>query len=343
MDRIGITLRDLSYTEMLASARLADRAGLHSAWVPESVGKHDAMTIIAALARETSTCRLATGVLNVYSRHPVQTLMAACTLDEISSGRFMLGVGSGNREQLRKIGAADLDRPIRRVREFVEIVRQGLDQDQSSYQGELFAVSELAQRSKRPDARVPVCIAAHNPQMLRLAGEVGDGVLLNMLSIEELPRARAHIEEGRQKAGRDGDFDLACYVLTCLSDDEDEARRSSKTVIASFCASPIFRRRLENLGSSFAATGARVYDTYRSAGAGAAVALIGDDMVDQFSVAGNTARLTRRLQELRAAGVTLPILSVFPTPLRLKQFFPPLPADGLPQAVAHVIGELAPA
>src|SRR5574342_1135340 len=92
----GITLRDLSWEETLACAEQADAIGVDSLWVPESITRREALLVLAGLAARTRRAGLASGVTNVYARHPIQTLMAAATLDEISAGRFMLGLGSGN-------------------------------------------------------------------------------------------------------------------------------------------------------------------------------------------------------------------------------------------------------
>jgi alkanesulfonate monooxygenase SsuD/methylene tetrahydromethanopterin reductase-like flavin-dependent oxidoreductase (luciferase family) len=337
---VGVTLRDLSYPDALACAQVADSIPIHSLWLPESVGQQDASILLAALAVTTRRCKLGTGVANVYTHNPVQTLMATFTLDSISNGRFILGLGSGNKGQLEKIGAANLDRPLLQVREFIEIVRLGLFHSKFSYTGKIFAIPELVQRNKQTSVNVPVYLAAHNPQMLKLAGSIADGVLLNIISIPELPQAIMLVKDGERDSQYKPDTIIASYIPTFVSDNEREAVHAAKTVLASYCSSPIFLKRLRNFGSQFASTAHTLHQMYLKNGLEAAIDLIDDNTVHQFCIAGNFAHLRQHINVFRQAGLDLPILSIFPVPLRLKQYFPPLADLGLRESVIEILNHI---
>jgi 5,10-methylenetetrahydromethanopterin reductase len=337
MERIGITLREQVPRLLLECAQKADRVGIESLWLPESPGEWDVTVLAAALSRATRASLIATGVLNIYIRNPVQALMMTASLDELTGGRFILGVGSGNAGQLRKIGIDQGARSLRYTREFIEMISIGLAKDRATYEGEMLRIPEIQQILKRENSKVPIYLGAHNPQMLRLGGQVADGVLLNTVSIDDVPKSVSFVRDGERKSGRTYSTDIAAYIPTCISSNENEAIAAAKVVLASFCSSPIFRKRLENFGSSFLDLAKQVHTTSNSKGLDAAVNLVPDAIVHRYAIAGRNETLAKRLQEFRIAGVTLPILSVFPVPLQLKQHFPPVPVSGFHNDTMNVL------
>lgn len=337
----GITLRDLSWEETLACAEQADAIGVDSLWVPESITRREALLVLAGLAARTRRAGLASGVTNVYTRHPIQTLMAAATLDEISAGRFMLGLGSGNVPRLKEFNTPNLERPVAQVREFVEVLRLGLTQTEASYHGQIFNYDLIALRSRRPDLRVPIYLAAHNPQMLRLTGAVADGVLLSALARAEIPAAVALIRQGEAGAARSRPVDIAAFIPTFLTPDVAGAVAAAKVILASFFSSGFVRGRIRNLNPGFAEQAEAVYQAYQAGGVEAATRQIGDEVVHQHCIAGDFDQLEERLAGFRAAGVDRPILSIYPVPLKLKQFFAPLVESGAQEAIATVLAHLA--
>src|SRR6266571_3845404 len=300
MDRIGITLRDLSYSEAVLCSKLADTTDVDSVWIPESAGR-DATTLLAGLSVSTRRVKLATGVINAYTRNPLQALMTACTIDEMSGGRFVLGLGSGNQLSIQSFGIPDPHRPILRVREFVEIFRQGLNLAKFSYSGKILSTPGFSQTSKRSDIKIPIYIAAHNPQMLRLAGSIADGVLLNVIAHTDIRHSLELVHRGEKHSGRDGKVDITSYVITSISNRRDEAVNAAKLVLASFCSSPVFRRRFHNLGSKSASKIESIYGAYVKAGVDAAMDLIDDELIHEFSIAGDIEDLVQGVKNFRNA------------------------------------------
>ncbi len=340
MERIGITLRDLPFAETLACAEQADRAGVDSLWVPESITRRDGTITLAALATRTQRCYLATGVLNVYTRHPVQALMECATLDEISGGRFMLGLGSGNVARLKEFNTPNVDKPLAQVREFIEVLRQGMSQPESSYHGQIYSFDKIAQRANRETMRVPIFVGAHGPQMLRLIGALAEGVLLSANSVHEVPRAIEFIQEGRQAAGRTDPIDVAMFIPTFLTPDEAGAVEAARVILTSFFSSSFVRSRFRSQYPEFAETAENIHATYKRDGVDAAVKLVSDQVVHDHCIAGDYSVLARRLADFKAAGVTRPILSIYPVPLKLKQFFAPLVESGVREATEAVLANL---
>jgi 5,10-methylenetetrahydromethanopterin reductase len=338
---IGITLRDLSWEDTLDLAVEADRLGVDSLWVPESITRRDAPLVLAALAARTRHALLATGVANVYTRHPIQALMQAATLDEISGGRHILGLGSGNVPRLREFNTPNTERPLAQMREFVEVLRQGMTQPESSYHGQIFNFDKIALRSRREDMRVPIYFAAHNPGMLRLVGTHADGVLLSAVSRRELPQAIQHIRDGEAAAGRPGAVTIAAFIPTFLTPDVPGALAAAKVILTSFFSSGFVRQRIQKLNPEYHATAEAIVQAYQEGGLPAATALLSDEVVYHHCLIGDGEQVIEQLSQFRAAGIQQPILSIYPVPLKLKQFFAPLVESGVPEATRAVLSHVA--
>jgi 5,10-methylenetetrahydromethanopterin reductase len=338
---VGVVLRDLTYEDALSCATRADQAGLDSVWMPENAGTWDAMLVLAALARATTNVRLATGVLPIPSRNPLQTVMAACTLDLISDGRFILGLGAGNTASLKKMGLESDGLPLRRMREFIDVCRKGIHDGEVTYSGRIYSVPEFSQTSRRRDAHVPIYVGVHLSGMLRLAGRIADGVVMNMIAPEDVRKACQLMQRPNNRTQRDRPLEVASYVMTCVGDDDEAALLAAKSVVASFCNSAIFQRRLAERDSPFSSVARDVALATRERNPEAAIELVPDEFARSHGIVGRVDVLGSRIAEYREAGVDLPILSVFPVPLKLKQFFPPLARSGAAEAVTDVIAAAA--
>lgn len=332
---VGITLRDLTHADAATCARMADELGLHSVWMPEAPGDPDAAIRLAGLGLQTERIRLATGVVPAPLRHPVEQAMAIGALQDVTGERFILGLGSGNPRQYARLGIKALP-PVTHLREYLEVLRAAMSGTPVSYTGRFFSLTGLQVRHDGVGPmHCPIYVAAHNPRMLRLAGELADGVLLNMISVEDTQRALEFVHAADRRIA---DPPLAAaYLLTCVADDRAEAEAAARVVVASFCASEAFRRRLANFGSEYAAlakdVGARVW----ADGPERLAERIPLEMARAIAIVCAPEELPSRLEPYRVAGVDLPILSVFPVPLRLRQPFPPLPASGTAEAVKHAL------
>jgi alkanesulfonate monooxygenase SsuD/methylene tetrahydromethanopterin reductase-like flavin-dependent oxidoreductase (luciferase family) len=332
--QVGLTVRDVSAADALALARQADGIdAVHSVWLPEGLGDRDSFAMAAAMTAATTRVKIATGVISLPMRSPATLTAAALTLDELSGGRFVLGVGCGNAVSLKRVGITDVARPVGVIREFAEYYRSVGDQSiVQAYDGGVHHLDALEYRPLETGGhRAPLAIAAHNPQMLRVAARTADYVLLNMQPRREVAKAVVFVEEHAQ-ADRPI---VACYVPTLLGA-EDEALDGAKRLVASFCLSPVFRRRLHTAGSAYADQADAVAAAVKEGGPQAGRDGVSDEFAADVAIVG-AAQLRPAVEELRRAGVDLPVLSVFPTPLDLKQFFPPLPASGMTAAAAQAL------
>src|SRR2546425_9026514 len=202
--KIGLILPyegGLSFDDALAMTKRAEALGFDSVWVPEAWGT-DAISLLGALAARTERIRLGTGIVNVFSRTPSLLGQTAATLDLISNGRFILGLGTSGHQVVSGWHGMRFDRPLQRMRETVEIVRRVLRQERLRFDGEIFTLDQglkLLARPVRPT--VPIFLATLTPAGLRLTGEGADGWIPTLFSPDHLDLVRPQPEAGAPARG----------------------------------------------------------------------------------------------------------------------------------------------
>ncbi|MGH2404106.1 MAG: LLM class flavin-dependent oxidoreductase, partial [bacterium] len=203
---------------LIEFAALADRLGYHSVWIPEGRGR-ELFATLGAMGRATDRLGLASGILTVYSRPPALAAMAAATLADLTDGRFVLGLGVGHPDVIEAGYGVPYWRPLTAMREYVKIVRRILDGTKVAFHGKVFRVSDF-QLESRPAHRVPIYLAALGEGMLRLAGEIADGVVLNWMPPERVRWATQIVRDAAGGAGRDpASVRVVCYVRAAVTDD----------------------------------------------------------------------------------------------------------------------------
>src|SRR2546422_3223396 len=191
--KIGLILPyegGLPFTDALQMTERAEALGFDAVWVPEAWGT-DAIPLLGALAARTERIRLGTGIVNVFSRTPTLLGQTAATLDLISNGRFILGLGTSGHQVVSGWHGMRFDRPLQRMRETVEIVRRVLRQERLRFDGEIFTLDQGLKLLVRPiHATVPIFLATLTPAGMGLTGEVADGRIPTPVSPGQLDRVR---------------------------------------------------------------------------------------------------------------------------------------------------------
>jgi 5,10-methylenetetrahydromethanopterin reductase len=311
MTRLGISFswRDKSLGDIVKCCQLAEEAGLDSAWMPETWGR-DAFVALAAVANATKRINLATGIVNVYSRSPAAIAMAAATLDELSHGRTVLGLGSSGVGVVERWHGQRFDQPFARLRESVAIIRQILSGGKVNLQGKVFQVSDFRLAVKPPSRKVPIYVAALGPRMLRLAGELADGVLLYLCPPSRIQGAIAEIRKGAERARRSSaDFDVAAFLPTVISPRGEEARLNVAKVIAYYVGGmgTYYHRAVSEAGFKTEADNIRA--AWERGDRITATKEVSQRLVDSVALTGTPEECRTRLEEFRKAGLTLPVLS----------------------------------
>ena len=311
MSRIGIAFSGgLTATEIADCAERAEALGYESVWVAEGHGG-DQFAILAACALRTRRVRLGTAITSVFVRTAPTIAMAAAAVDELSGGRFVLGLGSSHRVQVGPEHGVEYSRPLGRVRDTTAVVRALLRDGQVSHEGETVRIEhfDLWFRPFRND--MPIYISALFPRMTELCGEVADGVILTRGTLASAARARAHVAAGAGRAGRDADaVEISSLLPTSVSADRNRAYAAARPGLAFYAGFfPRYNRLIaENGFPDEAAAIARAWADDDRAGAERAVT---DDMIAATGIAGEPAECRERLEAYRASGLDLPIISPF--------------------------------
>jgi 5,10-methylenetetrahydromethanopterin reductase len=223
---------DLRLADYIALARTAEAAGFDQLWVSNDLFLRSAPVILAAVADATRRIELGTGILNPHTIHPAELATLAATMDELSGGRFNLGLGAGAADFLAWIGLAD-PQPARTMRETITGVRRLLSGQALSEKGRFLHGSAEAYLRFRPPRVTPIYVGAMGPRLLAVAGELADGVLPLLLPPEHYFTVRPLIEAGvRQRDPGRGPLDLAACVWVSVAEDAGAARRALAEKVA---------------------------------------------------------------------------------------------------------------
>ena len=311
--RIGVSFDGFVPTgEAVALAQRAVEAGASSLWVAEHLGYREAIATCMAFALKTPGAMLVPTAVSPYLWHPTPTAMAMATLDEVAPGRAAIAIGTGNPLFLQESGRA-VEKPVRAMREFADALRRLWTGESVHADGEFVKLAG-ARLAFTPSAAIPIYIAAIGPDMLRLAGRIGDGVALSAgLSTESVRQSIALCAEGAAKAGRDpAAIRRAGYVFFGASPDAKEAMDAVRQKLA-------FVMRNKFLGANIKASGipvdqeAVIAAIARRDIAGAA-ALVPDEAVEAFGIAGTPQHCTKRLRDFIDAGLDEPVLGLLGSP-----------------------------
>jgi alkanesulfonate monooxygenase SsuD/methylene tetrahydromethanopterin reductase-like flavin-dependent oxidoreductase (luciferase family) len=311
MNRVALRMRDdrLTFTELTALVQLAEQRGYEALFVPEAGGR-EVFTQLAAFACATERIRLSPGIATVFTRTSTLLAQAAATLDQLSGGRAMLGLGTGHEPALTAGHGVHFEKPLTRMREYVTIIKAILRGDSTMPPARLAPVTNF--RLETPGrADLPVFVAALGPRMCRLAGEVADGVLLNWATPGYVTEAIRNVRLGAERAGRDpASVTVACYVRVAAGAAGDTMRRALAQEIARYIHMPFYRAMFDEAG--FAAHTGPVAAEYGDDPARAAL-LVPDSMLEELTVAGDIEGARSRLDLYRGMGVTLPVVAPVPS------------------------------
>ena len=287
----------------------AEALGYETVWVPEGGGR-DSLTALASIAMKTERVRLGTGILPIYARTATNTAMGAAGMAAVSGDRFILGLGVGHRPTVEERDGVPFSRPIARLRQTIRVVRRLLAGETVSSKGHHFNIAGASLGAAAPRERVPIYIAALGPQMLELAGEMADGVLMNWTAESFLPQAIEHISRGAHLAGRDiSEIDIAGYVRVAAGGDEDAVRESLRSQVARYASNAYYRNFFVETG--FGKEMAEAADALHAGDLARASGAITLEMQDQVAVVGSPEHCRAALERRRAAGLQLPVVAPF--------------------------------
>jgi F420-dependent oxidoreductase-like protein len=313
---IGYWGLGLGAAEQLALVREAERLGYHSVWTAEAYGS-DAVTILAWLAAQTERIRLGSAILQMPGRSAAMTAMTAATLDQLSGGRVLLGIGTSGPQVSEGWHGQRFGRQLQRTREYVDVVRMALRRERVRYDGETLRLplpdgpgKALKLTIAPVQERIPVYVAAIGPRNTTLTAEIADGWIPTLFSPEHVAEFRPLLEEGFARAGGGksfSDFDIAPQVQTLVSDDREAARDIMRPFLALYVGGMGSRKQnfynalVRRYGFEDAAQ--RVQDLYLEGRKEEAAAALPGELIDAVSLCGPADAVRDRLALFRDAGV----------------------------------------
>jgi F420-dependent oxidoreductase-like protein len=307
----------LTADEQLTLVREAESAGFDSVWAAEAYGS-DAATVLAWLAANTEKIRIGSAIFQMPGRSPAMTAMTAATLDNLSNGRMILGIGSSGPQVAEGWHGQRFAKQLARTREYVAIVRKALARERLEFEGETYQLplpdgpgKALKLMIPPVQEQIPIYIAAIGPKNTQLTGEIADGWMPTFFSPEHVGEFRALLEEGAARA--DGDkkiddsFDIAPNVNLCISDDIDAARDVMRPFLALYVGGMgsrdknFYNALVRRYGFEEAAD--EVQELYLSGKKDEAAAALPAELIDKTALVGPVDRVKERLEMYRDAGV----------------------------------------
>jgi 5,10-methylenetetrahydromethanopterin reductase len=294
---------------MMELAQRAEAAGLDSVWMAEGYYARDGLVPLAAIATATSRVLLGTIVINPFTRHPAVLAMSFATLDELSDGRAIIGIGSGARHQVEDQMGYDASKQLTAIRESLDVLEPMGRGERVDLEGRVITARgvQLAIQGAKP---LPIYVAAAGPKMLRLAGERADGVFFPHSSPEFVRYAVKTVAEGAVAAGRDpNDVDVASSLVLAVAEDTATAEKIVRPLLALLLLGPEVERLLEENGLD-PTEAQRVRDGLSTGGIRGAAQNVSAETVSKLAIAGPPAYCREKVEELVDAGIKHPIFSM---------------------------------
>ncbi len=323
---LGYWIPGQNPADQLAFVKEAESLGYDSVWTAEAYGS-DAATVLGWLAAGTSKIKLGSAIFQMPARSAAMTAMTAATLDQISGGRMLLGIGSSGPQVAEGWHGQRFAHQLARTRDYVAVLRLALARERVEYHGETLELplpdgpgKALKLMISPVQERIPIYLAAIGPKNTELAGEIADGWIPIFFSPEHVSDVRKLLETGAQRAGRSLEgFEMAPSVQTYVSDDREGARDRMRPMLALYVGGMGSRKQnfynqlVQRYGFEDAAR--KIQDLYLDGKKDEAAAALPDELIDLVTLCGPSDHVRDRLAAFRDAGVgTLTVSAMAFTP-----------------------------
>ena len=310
--RIACSLGSLlSVNQVLECSKIISSTNIDSIWIPETWGMEN-FAMLSAVSGKTITQKIGSSIINIYSRSPSTIAMGAMTVDSISKGRLILGLGTSSIPIVEDYHGSIFEKPVQRMKEYVEIIRLILSGKPINYSGQIFNLKNFTSLIKPPRNTIPIYLAAINQKMVDLTWSIGDGVIFYLRPLDEMKQTISKMQAKKN-------IDVACQIITCISEDSDDAiLRAKKTLAFYISVGKIYREFLENNG--FKNETNNIFNEFKKSGFKSNHELVTDSMLDSLCISGTPEESKNKLQNFIDAGINLPIIQFNPVGDTLESF-----------------------
>ena len=301
----------LSVNEVLNCAEIASKTSIDTIWVPETWGMEN-FSMLSAVSSRTSTQKIGSSIINIYSRSPAAIAMGAVTVDTLSKGRVILGLGTSSLPIVETFHGYNFEKPLQRMKEYVEIIKLISAGKPINYSGKIFNLKNFTLLIKPQRESIPIYIAAVNEKMVNLTWDIGDGVIFYL-------RPKNEMKETIQKMQSKRKIDVTCQIITCISENSDEAiERAKKTLAFYVSVGKIYREFLANNG--FEKETSNIFEEFKKSGFSSNHELVPDSMLKELAISGTPEECKKQLDVFKQTGIDLPIIQFNPVGDTMESF-----------------------
>lgn len=293
----------LSIDQILDCASHLSKYHPDTIWIPETWGMEN-FSMLSMISQKVNSPKIGSSIINIYSRSPSLMAMGAATVDTISNGRLVLGLGTSSMPIVEDFHGMKFEKPVSRMREYVEIIRLVLSGKQVNYGGNFFKLKNFSLLIKPLRNSIPIYLAAVNQKMVELTWEIADGVIFYLRPISELKNT---IEKMQNKKK----IDVSCQLITCVSKDSQKAiDRARKTLAFYISVGEIYRNFLAKNG--FQNETEEIFQEFEKSGLEHIHEFVSDSMIESLTICGNPQECLTKLNKFKDTGLDLPILQFNP-------------------------------
>jgi len=294
----------LTVEQVLACSRKLNEFKPDTVWIPETWGMEN-FSMLSMASRENSFSKIGSSIINIYSRSPSLIAMGAATVDTISNKRLVLGLGTSSQPLVEDFHGGKLESPLKRMKEYVEIIRLILSGKTINYSGEIFSLKNFSLLIKPSRDSIPIYLAAVNQKMVELTWKIADGVIFYLRPKSEIKSTLAKMQNQKK-------IDSTLQIITCVNDDSEKAMiRAKKTLAFYVSVGKIYREFLASNG--FENETKNIFEEYEKNGLKNNHELVPESMVSELCIAGTPDECKIQLLQFRETGIDLPIIQFNPT------------------------------
>jgi len=294
----------LTVEQVLACSRKLNEFKLDTIWIPETWGMEN-FSMLSMVSKENRLSKIGSSIINIYSRSPSLIAMGAATVDTISNKRLVLGLGTSSQPLVEDFHGGKFEKPLKRMKEYVEIIRLILSGKTVNYSGEIFSLKNFSLLIKPPRDSIPIYLAAVNQKMVELTWKIADGVIFYL-------RPKSEIKSTLTKMQNQKKIDTSLQIITCVNEDSEKAiTRAKKTLAFYISVGKIYREFLALNG--FENETKNIFEEYEKNRLQSNHELVSESMVNELCIAGTPDECKIQLKQFREIGIDLPIIQFNPT------------------------------
>ena len=293
----------LTINQILECSKKLNKFKPDTLWIPETWGMEN-FSMLSLACMENKFSKIGSSIINIYSRSPSLIAMGAATVDTISNKRLVLGLGTSTKPLIESFHGDKFEKPVKRMKECVEIIRLIFTGKQINYSGEIFSLKDFSLLVKPPRNTIPIYLAAVNQKMVELAWEIADGVIFYLRPKNEIKSTLAKMENQKK-------IDTTLQIITCIHNDPEKAIiRAKKTIAFYVSVGKIYREFLALNG--FKNETKNIFEEYKKTGLENNHELVPESMINELCISGTPDECKKQLKQFRETGINLPIIQFNP-------------------------------